>query len=263
MRISVSYHSLVGIVPNLNIGNSDSRTIIKDVDVAGDFPTAVPVLYTNTPTVTVTASLTPTITETPTMTLPPTQTGTATETPTITLTATITDTPTPGPTPTASRTATPGPTSTATNTATATNTFTPTVTATPSCELVAQGVDWPPDASNSNPNKYSVTLVNNSTRGFQAILRSLTAGWTGNRNLESIAFGDAQIWAGSGPSPFLAGGLTGNQWLGSHDLRKLEPGSANAKVLTLSFSNGTMNRPQLELNLQLGDDDGPICVLRP
>jgi hypothetical protein len=74
VHVDLRYQPLVGILPGLLIQNTTARTIIKSADIAVDFPSPYPVIYTPTataiPTATSTATPTPTITLSPTATPP-------------------------------------------------------------------------------------------------------------------------------------------------------------------------------------------------
>ncbi len=257
IKIGVPYKSLTGIIPDLTVRNVEARTIVKGVDVAGNFPTAIPVVYTNTPIGPTETAGPPTATLTATETATATITETPSNTPTITLTRQFTDTPTATFTATATYTPT-VPTATPTFTFTPTKTFTPTPE--PCSVLVFRNVNW----DNGN-NKYSVELVNNSASS-NALILTMSALWTASKttNLESIYFGGSRLWAGLAGTPFQVGGSSSNQWIAGAD-RSLLAGGANAKTLTLDFPNGGggMDQPALVINLQLGSDDDHVCVLKP
>jgi hypothetical protein len=216
VQVEVTFDPVIGVIPSFPIENVNARTILKSVDVTGNFPTPTPIptstftvtpipptpTFTNTPkkSSTPTITQTPTITDTPTITLTPsltmtpsqTMTTTLTRTPSLTPTATNTRTITPtptetytptfGPSPTPTITETPKPTKTPTVTPTpipVTPTSTPTVTLTP----------WPTsdlpscsDLSTTTMFWDSAThtlsfLLTNSSKVHEAVIRAMSLGW--------------------------------------------------------------------------------------
>lgn len=243
VQVQANYHSLIGVVPDMVVHNQDARTIVKSVDVAGDYPTAPPVVYTSTST--------PTPTETPT----PTPTPTSTDTPTATNTATA------GPSPTPTITLTPTLTPTATLTPTRTPTFTSTPTRTPT-PIPCANLSWTTASWDPYSYKYSFTLINNSSSEL-ATVQILHAEWTtpGNstRNLSSIILGGSVIWSGTGDTPFQVSGSGATLWSSGANLM-LPPQSS--KSMTLLYTN-KMSMDLLWLSIQVGPDPNNTCVLSP
>jgi hypothetical protein len=249
VHISVNYHSLVGIIPPMQITSSDARTIVKSVSVTGDFPTAPAVVYTPTRTKTPTISPTPTNSATPTMTFTPTPTATETETPTITLT------PTPGPSLTPTSSATP----TRTRTATPTSTATPTPTFTP---VPCSNLGWTIASWDPSTYKYSLSLTNYSFTETASV-RILHSEWDSPggsvKDLQTIVFGGSTLWSGTGEPPFEVSSSGTHVWNSSADLSL---GTRAVKTLTLVFKN-KITMQALWISVQIGPDAQNVCVLNP
>jgi hypothetical protein len=177
-------------------------------------------IYTQTFTITPTASITPPNTLvvlpswTPTRTITPTRTlipfFTATRTRTRAPTATRTRTPIPPiPTNTSTRTSTPTLTQTPTNTATFTPTSTPTdtatATATPVCGLITASA-----LTNATPNELAMNITNST--GVPVTIDSAHIEWqnlTPSQKLSKLFLGSTEIWnisANTSPSDIPADG---------------------------------------------------------
>jgi hypothetical protein len=261
VQVSLTYKPLVGIIPQMLLQNSDSRTIIKSVDVTGDYPTAIPVIYSPTPLPTPTITMTPTVTSTATETPTVTTTPTATSTSTITLTPTVTYTVTPGPSPTPTYTPTRTPTST--QTVTPTPTVTPTATV-PPCSLLG----WDPPTWDPNAKKYTINLINNSFVDTISIIE-INLNWTMNGNnkfLQQITLGGSTLWTGNADSSLLVGTPGSGSVIFFQNGANLQLSPFNTtgykKALTFLFTdNMTMN--SIEISVQIGDDPTNICIKKP
>ncbi len=239
VRVSFTFKSLIGIIPNLPILNTDTRSIIKSVNISGNYPTAIPI--TDTPT----HSPTPTITASPTIT--PTKTSTPTLTPTNTPTNTPTDTPTLTPT----STDTPMPSSTPTLFQTATMTLTPTVT--PDCGILTASS---PDSYAEG--KYNFTITNNSPI-YPAKITSIMVKWGKPGVLNKIVMGDSTLWAGMAPATLMI--PNDSAW---DPAANLVIPNRTGSLLILDFS-AAVNMSQLTtVSLQLGNEPNTImCYLYP
>lgn len=279
VRVSVNFDPIVGIIQSFTVENVNARTILKNVDVTGDFPTPTPIptkTFTPLPTATftithtVTSTHTVTITSTPTQTLTPSLTPTRTLTRTPTATRTPTETPTPGPSPTPTNTRTP------TLTRTPTDTFTP-GPPTATLPILPTSTPWPtsiyPECSDlttspvvwdTNSNTLAITLTNSSD-DFETVIRSLTLAWDSASGtpelLYKITFGGWSIWMGEGPSPITVGDSPSDpyMWEPWADRSLIPNGS---KTITLYFT-GDITLQYVSLNLQLGDNPSTTCSINP
>lgn len=247
VRISLQFRPLIGIIPSFQLENSNSRTIIKSVEVTGDFPTPLPVIYSPTPT------------QSPTVTATPTNTSTPTQTPTVTATPTATHTATYGPS------LTPTQTSTSTSTPTPTATSTPTITPSPT-PIPCSNLDWTPATytydTKTNYSVYEFQVTNKANSGNDALMRQLLLQWVIQSNLNYVYLGDVQTWFGSAPSTFHVGDVWNQQpylWTNLDD-RSIAPGET--RTLTLMFS-GRINMQLTWLTMQFGSDPNNLCVLNP
>jgi Flp pilus assembly protein TadG len=218
VRVTAYFNPAAPLVdfPGIPVSFTTSRTIMRQIDVAGIPPTPTPMpTRTNSPTPTNTSTLTVTPSQTPSRTPTITRTPTRTSTPTNTASPTVTATPT--------KTATPTHTATPTSTPTVTKTPTPTrtVTATPfHCPQL-----WS-ESSQVSGSIFSMVIHNDAAS--VATLQSLFILWGGSANLNSIAFGADTIWSGPALSP-----LNTSSFIPGANL-DIGPGAT--KTLTLVFS---------------------------
>lgn len=234
IRVSLIFKSLIGILPSMPVQNSDARSIIKSVDIAGDYPTPLPIIYT--PTFTNTPQNTPTLTFTPTPT--PTNTPTQTPTPTSTPTSTTTSTPT--------------------STATATQTASPTPNP-------CSSVDWASVIWDQNSFKYYFNIINKSntdTVTVQSVVANWSSPYGSPQYLLSISLAGSVIWDGYEPSPFIAGDKsigTKNVWNNNANLT-VSPNSASP--MTLIYTDRIAMRLTW-VTVQVGPNPNNICILKP
>jgi uncharacterized repeat protein (TIGR01451 family) len=144
----------VNLSPVTGANGSITVTLVGPTATVTNTPT-----ITLTPSVTATATDTPTATNTPTDTATATATNTATDTPTGIPTATPTDTPTATPTNTATFTPTDTPTNTPTATATFTPTNTPTVTDTPTVTETPTITQTPTPSETPTPSQTPISVL--------------------------------------------------------------------------------------------------------
>jgi Flp pilus assembly protein TadG len=248
VRITVPYNSLTGVLPSMTVTNTDARTIIKSVEVSGNFPTPPLITFTFTPEGGPTPTNTP-ITPTPTNTpVTPTLTNTPV-TPTLTstpVTPTLTNTPV---TPTLTPTNTPI-TPTPTNTPV---TPTPTDPPVPPCGELSW-TTTPLDKSN----KYTLNLTNTTT-STQITITKLAFNWTsnGNKKLLSISLQSPKIWESTPVSSFNA--PTNQTWISGAD-RTISPNpQSTAEQLVFLFDGKVTFHGLISLTYQIGNDPNNTC----
>lgn len=182
VRVTAYFNPAAPLVKfhGIPVAFTTSRTIMRQIDVAGIPPTPTPMpTKTNSPTPTNTVTLTPTRTSTPTNTATntptATRTNTPTSTPTHTLTPTVTLTPTETKTPTVTKTATP--------------TRTPTATPFNCPSLYA-------DTTTISGSSYSFVIHNDAAASVT--LDNIYVSWVGTGNLTSVVMGVGNtIWTGN------------------------------------------------------------------
>ena len=228
--------AFVNIPFDFPVNSTTARTVIKEVGVRGTpAPTALP---PGSNTLTPTASASPTPTNTPTDTPTSTATETATATDENAPTATLTQIP--------EDTSTPVPTNTPTNTPTPTAT-----TPAPICAITVRLF------STAN---YKVTWEIENTGNQDLRLYQMGVefpdGASEYGKLKAVAFEDP-IWTGGIPSPADIFEENWNQ--GGVSDRDLQVGSADRKLLALTFDKKGSGLQPYQLDLYLRSVDGTSC----